>query len=284
MNEKMKRELIISGVMVCLLVMTLILWRDNFKFHTYIQTADYQYCFQGENDDLMINGYEFYQDKIGRQHGGARIASKTPNLFLSGDVFTLTFQVKKNESTYEYSHQYNIQMSDEVFYLSLDKTAEKLKSEYFEDAKMLISIQRGDEKVYEKSIPVKSENLTVYNGGNKNYTIQNVYITKSWIKTGNLSSKQKNIAKKYPFMSIDYIYLKDKGNVEDINDYERFIHLKGQTKDFIDGKIHQTAIYDDSGSLLDKTFKCVITFSKNEDLSKPFIFELDLSGNIKVGD
>ena len=32
-------------------------------FHTYVNTDDYQYCFAGGNEELSIDGYQFYKNK-----------------------------------------------------------------------------------------------------------------------------------------------------------------------------------------------------------------------------
>ncbi|MEG0367501.1 MAG: hypothetical protein RR585_11745, partial [Coprobacillus sp.] len=129
-----------------------------------------------------------------------------------------------------------------------------------------------------------SKELIEYNGGNKNYTLQNVYVTNTWMKTGQLSSKVKNLAKKYPYMTIDYLSLKTGGQSDNINDYDRFIYIKGKTQDFLDGKLSQTMIYDGEGTLLDKKMICVIALSDNEKQQNPFTFKIDIHGNIKAGD
>ena len=36
MNKEIKRQLILSGILLCMLVSTLFLWYDNFMFHTYV--------------------------------------------------------------------------------------------------------------------------------------------------------------------------------------------------------------------------------------------------------
>ena len=284
MNDKIKKQLIISGVMVALLVSTLGLWYKNFVFHTYMDMVDYQYCFEGENDDIIFEGYEFYKNKTEQKHGGARLAAKTQNLFLNGDQAIIKFQLtSQSDKVYEYTHEYNITTDNEVFMIDSQETVEKLTDNDFSNVTVSIVLVRNGEEIYNESMKAHSSQLSVYNGSNKDYTLQNVYVASSWMKTGTISSTD-DIAKKYPYMTMDYIILKDDGNVDNVDDYDRFIHLNGNTQDFIDGKINQTMIYDGTDSLLDKTIKCVITLGENESLEKPFIFMISLHGNIKAGD
>ena len=50
-----------------------------------------------------------------------------------------------------------------------------------------------------------------------------------------------------------------------INDYERFVYLKGKTEDFLNDQMEEIGYYDGQGSLFDMQLCCVITLMKSED-------------------
>ena len=101
-----------------------------------------------------------------------------------------------------------------------------------------------------------------------------MYVTSSWLKTGDFSSKIKNIEKQYPYMIIDYLYLKDNGQQDNINDYERFAYIKGKTADILKNTNRISVYYDEQGSLL----------MKDDKQQKGYTFMLELHGSLKVVD
>ena len=84
-------------------------------------------------------------------------------------------------------------------------------------------------------------------------------MTEHWLKTGSFSSKDTKLAKKYPYMIVDYMYSKEENQEVDINDYERFLYLKGKTEDFLNDHYKDHGFYDGEESLLDMQLCCVIT-------------------------
>ncbi len=283
MNKELKRQLILSGGLLFLLVFTLIIWYQNFVFHTYVSASDYQYCFRGENDSLIIDGYEFYKNEWGEKNGKARVVALTDLFFQKGDLVEMTFEVTTSQAkTYSYSYEKEIEVNNEVFYLVEEDTLERIQD--FSTVEMTVSVIRDDETVYEESIPMYNQNLVVYNGGNKDYTIQEVYVSSSWLKTGLFSSTKKGIEEEYPYMSIDYLYLKEDGNEDDLNDYERFAYIKSTTQEILSGQLQSVAYYDDSGSLLERELCCVVTLMKDEDAQDVYTFVIPLHGTIKVGE
>ncbi|MFR7592549.1 MAG: hypothetical protein ACLUVC_13995 [Longibaculum sp.] len=284
MNKEIKRQLILTGILLCLIISTLFLWYNNFHFHTYMSVVDYQYCYAGENEDLMIDGYEFYKKDREQKNGQARIMALKDQFLLKGDQIKTTFILKEDQEEYQFQQKIDVKSDNEVCYLNLMETTQQLYNEDFKNAQLHIEIIRDKKNIYNEMIDMAIQNLVIYNGSNKDYTIQNVRVTPSWLKTGYLSSTDKNIDKKYPYMIMDYLYLKDGGREEDINDYERFAYVKGKTKDILDGKMEQIAYYDDQGSLLDKELRCVVTLSTDEKQSQPYTFMIELHGNIKVVD
>ncbi|MEG0275974.1 MAG: hypothetical protein RR630_02995 [Coprobacillus sp.] len=285
MDKEIKRQLMLSGVVLSLLVCTLVLWYDNFVFHTYKNIADYQYYFATENEDIMIEGYELYKDNNVQSHGGARLIALKERFFLENDQIELTFSLTPSkDKEIVYKHNYTVKSENEVCYLDVQETKESLFSEDFKNALINMTITRDNKVVYEKELPVKSKQLVLYNGGNKDYTIENVFVSKSWLKTGDFSTKDKNLVKKYNYFTIDYLCLKKNGDSDKIDDYERFVHLNGKTQDLIDGKVKQSAYYDKDESLLDKDLICIVSLGNNEKSVNEFTFRINLSGSIQEGD
>ncbi|WP_028043947.1 hypothetical protein [Candidatus Stoquefichus massiliensis] len=284
MNKEIKRQLILSVVLLCMLVVTLFFWYDNFIFHTYVNTSDYQYCFMGNNDDLSVNGYEFYKDHDEQSHGGARIVALNDRFFLEGDQVIATFVVKNGKEEMRYVHQLDVKSDNEVLFMNHEKTQEQMSGDEFKETSLEVIVKRDDEKVYEQTLPMNMQQIIAYNGANKNYALQNVYATASWLKTGDFVSTDKQIDKEYPYIIIDYLYLKENGDVDNINDYERFAYVKGKTEDILNGKNKTVAFYDDKGSLLERELRCVVTLTKKDTDTEGYTFMLNLKGAIKAVD
>lgn len=284
MNKEMKRQLILATILLCLLVSTLFLWYNNFHFHTYMNVVDYQYCFTGENDEFMIDGYEFCKQDREQKNGQARILALKEQFLLKGDHIEAAFIINKNDEEYRYEQTIEVHTDNEVCFLNLLDTNQQISAEDFVGAQLAIKVIRDEKSVYEKEIPMFNQSLVIYNGSNKNYTIQNVRVTSSWLKTGQFSSTIRHIGEKYPYIIMDYLYLKDGGNEEDINDYERFAYVKGKTDEILKGEHEQIAYYDGEGSLLDKELRCVVTLSDNKNQKEPYTFMIELHGTIKAVD
>lgn len=285
MNKEIKRQLLLSIVVLSLLVGTLVLWYDNFVFHTYKNIADYQYSFVAENEDVMIQGYEFYKDKNGQNHGGARIIALKERFLLANDQVKIVFSLTRSkDSEFVYSHEYTVKTENEVSFIDMQETEEQLFAEDFKNAMVSIVVTRDHKTVYEKDLEATNQVLVLYNGGNKDYTIQNVYVAKSWLKTGDFSSTQKDLVNKYAYFTIDYLCLKQNGNPENIDDFERFVHINGKTQDLLSGKIKQSAYYDKTDSLLERDLICVVSLGNNEENINEFTFRINLSGSIQEGE
>ena len=196
MNKELKRQLILSGILVCFIISTLFLWYNNFMFHTYVNTDDYQYCFAGGNEELSIDGYQFYKNKEGQKHGNARIIALKDQFLLKDDsIHVIVTSLKDKDLVFE--HQLSVKGDNEVLTLSEDETKEKLSENDLTQLSVQIIIKRQNKTVYDQTVPLQKQDVYTYNGANKDYAISNVYVTSSWLKTGDFSSKIKNIEKQY---------------------------------------------------------------------------------------
>lgn len=274
MNKEVKKQLILSFVLLALLMTTLVFWYPNFVFHTYVETLDYQYCLSGTNDELAIDGYEIYQDGKTQGYGHARMISLKPDFFQKGDDITLTLVLSDDV---QLTQSMTVENDHDVIIMQEQKTDQILQEDDIQKAQLQVEIVRNQKEIYSQSITMKNQDMLTYTGANKDYSLTNVYVTSSWLKTGIFSSKNKDIAKEYPYMIVDYLYLKDQDGSEDINDYERFVYMNGKTEDFLTNQMKNIGYYDGEESLLDMNLCCVITLMKEENDTNPYTFMLPLN-------
>lgn len=273
MNKEVKKQFTLSFILLAFLIATLFFWYPNFMFHTYVEKVDYQYCMHGENEELIIDGYEFYQKGKVQGYGRGRITAVQPQFFKKNDEMIVTL-ILKDESL---SQLLKIENDNQVVYLEEQTGKHIFDEQSIQNAKLQIEIQRQNKSVYHQTIEMKNQDMLTYTSANKDYTLTNIYVTKNWLKTGAFSCKDQELAKKYPYMIINYLYIKDKTQQDQINDYERFVYLKGKTEDFLNGQIEDIGYYDGVESLLDMQLCCVITLMKSEDDIEPYTFMLPLN-------
>lgn len=281
LNKEIKRQLILIGILLCMLIATLVLWYDNFLFHSYVNVVDYQYCYGVQTDDFIIDGYQIYKDGQVQKYGGARFMTLKNDFILKNDTIELALVITKGDKEEKFVQKYKVKTDNEVCVFEKEDMKQQLFEEDFSNVSFHMSIQRKKKVIYDEDLDMKSQDLLIYNGSNKDYSIQNVYVGKKWLKTGDFSSTIKGIEKQYPYMSVDYLCLKDQGNAEDINDYERFVHMQGETVDFLENNHEQSAFYDGLTSLMDKKIICVISLKEDESQDNMFTFMIEISGTMK---
>ncbi len=269
MKKETKKQLILSIALLCLLTVTLCLWYENFHFHTYATIDDYENVYSAKNEDVMIENYEFSKHMNIATHGGARVLALKDNFFLKNDVVELTVKMGENE----FVHKYTIHEENEVFVLPTVETKETLTTKDFQKSSLHLEVKRSQDVVYKQDMKLSSDEIYVYSGGNKDYMIQNIYVGDHWLKTGDFTSRIDDVTSLYSHVTIDYLYLKEQGDPENLDDYERFINITGTSEDVLSGKLAQSQFFDDEGSLLDRTLICVITLDDGKDT---FSFKIPL--------
>ena len=280
MNKEIKKQLILSFVLLTFVVMTLFFWYQNFIFHTYGEKIDYQYCLYAQNDEWQIEGYEFYKKGKTQGYGHARMTPLQPQLLKKNDEMTVTLHLKNHQPLVQ---TIKVQNENQVLFLE-NKTGQNIFSEKdLQNVQLQIEVKRQKKSIYNQTLSMQKQDMITYTSANKDYTLTNVYVTEHWLKTGSFSSKDTKLAKKYPYMIVDYMYSKEENQEVDINDYERFLYLKGKTEDFLNDHYKDHGFYDGEESLLDMQLCCVITLMKSEDDSQPYTFILPLNP-IQKGD
>ncbi len=270
MKSEIKKQLLLSIIVLFVIIVTLFVWYDNFVFHTYVSSNTYQYCFKGENSDFQINGYEFYSIDNTLEVGNARIVCYESNLLLEDDEVTITFYVNDD---IHYEETISVSYDNEVLTMSLEEYDDRISIDDFDSPYINVTIKRNSENVYDTDIEMNNQDIETFTGSNKDYTISNVYMTSSWLKTGDFSSKIEDLEDQYSYMSIDYMYTNEE---VELNEYERFAYIYGNTEDILENMEHQVVYYDNNDSLLDKDVICVVTLMTSEDDTNPYIFTIAL--------
>lgn len=284
MDKEIKKQLILSTIILFFVIITMIFWYDNFIFHTFIKQVDYQYCFSGENDDVLVEGYEIFQNSHKAYSGNARLLSTQNNFFLKGDQIECTVTIKDQQNhTYQWTNQYQVQSSNEVCYFQQKEDMKKTHQLEITTAQMQLIVKRKNKVVYDNQIPLNPNELTVYNGSNKDYSIQNVYVGDSWLKTGYFSSTIENLSQQYPKCIIDYVCSNKDDPNHDVNNYEPIVHISGDTSTILKNERQETCFYDQEGKLSQKELKCVISLFKSDEDQNPLTFVIDLHGAMKAG-
>lgn len=207
MDKTVKRQLGLSLGLLIVVFMTLMFWYDNFIFHTFIDQKQFQACYQAGNEDIQIENIELYQNKQGSYFGNGRMMSLKNNFFLKGDCLTLTYTGKlPQEKTFTFKQKYTIQDDNEVCQFDNQKSKENIDFEKTSDLEVNILIQRKNKTIYDQNLTMNKVELFRYTGSNKDYTIQNVYVTSTWLKTGILSFDEKKFLKTINIVRLIILY------------------------------------------------------------------------------
>lgn len=269
MDKEMKRQLLLSGMLILLISSTLFLWFDSFSFQTYTKITDEQLCYSYNDESLKIDGYElFYKNEV-LQTGGARIEGLDVK---KNDKVIMTVSINDNHVL---TFNQTVKVDNQVIYFNYKEIEEKISIQDITSIPLKIEIQRNKKKVYSTEIEMSQTELKTYMGSNKNYSISNGYLGDSWFKAGYFHCIDNDLHEKYPDMTIDYTYLKD----QETEDYTRFIHINAKTEEFING-LTEVYFFDEENSLIDKGIIVFITL-KGED---EFTFKIDLKPTINEGD
>lgn len=273
MKKETQKQLLMSLVLIALISLTLWLWFDSFSFQTYTKILDEQLCFYFKDEELKIDGFELYHKNEIIQAGGARIEGLE---VLKNDQLYIECQIKtKKDIVLKY--EVKIEKDDQVIYLDHQNIRlSDLKD--VQSMKMKILNKRKKKEIYKNEILLKQSQLKTYTGSNKDYSLSNAYLGDHWFKGGYFHCIDENFYQEYPKMIIDYMYLKENGDVENLDDYQRFMHLENQTKKFLDG--YNDVYFDEDDELKNKDICAIITLVGE----KEFVFRIDLKPTISEGE
>ena len=284
MNNETKKQLYLSLGLLFALVISIFMWYDNFMFHTYIKQVDFQHYFYGTNNDLLIDGYELCQDSQSAYYGNARVLSTNTGVFKKNDNVTFTVKLTdQNENVHTYKHTHKVKSNDEVIYLNKSDIDKMNHNTDIVHGEVNVAIKRNKKTVYNETVRLQIGEVVTYNGGNKDYKIQDVFVADKWLKTGYFSTTIENLEDLYEYCIIDYTYLKENGDKNNYDDYVRFALVSADTHSMLQNVKQEVYFYDDEGSLYDKQIFCFVTLKEKKSDTTGLTFMVDLSGVLKVG-
>ncbi len=284
MNNETKKQLYLCIGLLVIMMTSVFMWYENFVFHTYIKQVDFQNYFYGSNNDIMINGYELCQDSQSAYYGSARILATNEDIFQKKDSVTFTVELTdQNEVIHSYKHTYTLKNDNEVIYLGKESTDKMDHNITIVSGNVNVEVSRNKKVVYDENIRLQIGETITYNGGNKDYKIQDVFVADKWIKTGYFSSTVSNLEELYEYCIIDYTYLKENGNRDNYEDYVSFAQISMDMHSMLSNVEQDVYFYDEQGSLLDKQIICFVTLKEKAEDESGMTFMVELSGVMKVG-
>ena len=275
MNKEIKRQFMCIGILLCLLVGTMFLWYRNFIFHSYVDRVDYLYSYSLQDDDFMIDGLQATRKSNVSSFGGGRLLW-LDNQMKANDEVILTYHVNDKSLKQKVKVKANTQMLS-LNVIDPQEAFDDVGPAWFE---FDIQIMRKGKSIYQKSAQLHRDEVVHYTGNNKHYSLQNVFVTPSTLKTGDFYTTDPSLFEDYPFITIDYLI--HKGDDVQINDYERFANVSGKTEDILENQHNTLSYYQGEGSLLDYDMICVVTLYKSTANDDKFSFAIQLEPKSKV--
>lgn len=277
MEKKYKEQLIISVLFASIVIASLFFMYPIFSFHTYDEVVYYDYLLTVDDKQVVLENFEIYKNESISSLGGGTLYIEDETLWHGENELKVKIQgFDKERRTVE--NQYVITKDNKEYSLvyatkEFTKKDKENKITNIVDAKITIQTM-ADVEVYSSKLAVTPMHLLI--GSNKEYRIENAYISDYVMRVGKLSVNSE-IEKKYPSISLEYRYVKDKKKDE----YVVFKKIIGQTKEYLKSNTSDMFYQDKKdGSLIDKDLSVVVILSNDKD---EYVFSIDLQVN-KVGE
>ncbi len=272
MNKKSRMNLIVSLICTCLVVCSLYFMYDVFSFHTYGDVQSFDYVLSLNNDQIKLNGLEVFNDnKILKM---SDYSLSLENLMLK-EQQNYQVIISLNDIKNKASHQIINQFTYSNGQSKIRFQQQSLQFDITDLSKAYIQIKCDQEMVYQHALNLIPTKKLL--GSNKEYRLVQSCVAPYDMKLGYLTTTNKDIIKQYPYVSLEYRYLKNKKKSKDNdNNYIVFKKISGLSKDIINNKKYQYYHQDkELGRLDQKDLSVVVIFSK--DNGKTFVFKMDLS-------
>lgn len=278
MDKKHKQHLLVTLVFTLIVITTLILMYDGFVFQTYGKVVYYDYILTGKDNQLKVDNIEVYCDSEDFYVSDGRIIYNDVSLIgeSSPTVRLLFYGENGQKLSYEFMlSDYN---QNNLVYQTqgISKKKKDVKLKDVKSAQLELEV---NSKV-EKEIDLKITPVEQLEGSDEGYLIENACISNSMMKLGSLKSRSDDMIEKYPTVSLEYRYLKDKkGDKSDNDNYVVFKKITGKSIDLVNGNDY--GIYNlDDDSFENKELSVVVIFSNDND---KYAFSIDLNKR-EVGD
>ena len=272
MKKMHKSNLMITVLCTLIVGISLYFLYDTFYFQTYGTKTYYDYLLSIDSKECQLSDFKLFKDQSNYYCGDGSITLGTIDTLQIGQEYTISIVL--NSQGKNYTVDYPIVYDKDCTYaLNNNETRKDLKTI---DSIKLHILDSNDQVVYTKK--VKKHAVQAIYCFNKEYRIENACISDDFMRLGYLTTTNDKIIKQYPYISLEYRYLKDeKGDEEDDNNYIVFKKITGLSKDYVNIQNYETYQHDKEkrGSLLDKQLSVVIIFSNEE--GKTFTFKMDFT-------
>lgn len=278
MDKKHKQHLLVTLIFTLIVITTLILMYDGFVFQTYGKVVYYDYILTSKDNQLRVDNIEVYCDSEDFYVSDGRIIYNDVSLIgeSSPTVRLLLYGENGQKLSYEFMlSDYN---QNNLVYQTqgISKKKKDVKLKDVKSAQLELEV---NSKV-EKEIDLKITPVEQLEGSDEGYLIENACISNSMMKLGSLKSRSDDMIEKYPTVSLEYRYLKDKkGDKSDNDNYVVFKKITGKSIDLVNGNDYGIYNLDDE-SFENKELSVVVIFSNDKD---KYAFSIDLNKR-EVGD
>lgn len=271
MNQKSKMNLLISTICTCLVVCSLYFMYDIFAFHTYGDVRTFDDILSLNDDKYQLDGVEIYKDRNNIKISEGTLTIDSSSFQQSTYQIVLSLVDHQNKASYRIVQDFDYQNNQDKIQLS----EQTLEFELNDLTKASIQIKSNQDIIYQHDLtitPVKP----LYSA-NKEYRLASSTVAPYYMKLGYLTTTNQNIIKQYPYVSLEYRYLKThKKNKNNDNNYVVFKKVSGLSKNLVNHKNNDIYRQDSKDARLDhKDLSVVVIFSK--DNGKSFVFKMDLS-------
>lgn len=272
MNELHKSNLIKTLLCTLIVGISLYFLYDTFYFQTYGTKTYYDYILSINSKECRLSGFKLFKDQSNYYCGDGTITLGTIDTLQIGTECTVSIVLKSDGKNYtvDYPIVYD---NDCTYTLENNDTRQNLKTI---DSVQLNILDVNQQIVYSKK--VKQHTVQSIYCFNKEYRIENACISDDYMRLGYLTTTNENIIKQYPYISLEYRYLKDEnGEEDDDNNYIVFKKITGLSKDYVNIQNYETYEHDKEsrGSLLEKKLSVVIIFSN--DYEETFTFKMSFT-------
>ena len=278
MEKKYKQNLFVSLIFALIVSITLFYMHDNYIFQTYGDVVYYDYILNGENDDIKVENIEVYHREDSFSIGDGSISVKNNNLIGVENNINASVSLENDDQKEEYSVGLENYPEDNLKYIIQKISRKSNKSDLQDVSKAKLIINNNNQVISElnlKIVPVEQ-----LEGSNKEYRIENASISSQMMRLGSLKTTDEQIIKKYPEVSLEYRYLKDKKlNKDNDDNYIVFKKISGNSKELINANDYGV-FYLDEGNFKNKDLSVVIIFGNDND---KYAFSIDLTTR-QVGD
>lgn len=214
-----KTHLSIALLLVIVLLIPLVKQYSNFIFHTYETRVYTKEIYMSRTDEAVMDYYSVIENEDGFQLGKAKIEIKNHDFISEGDEIEIDTII--DDRTFKHVLQ-----KEDLYHYNLDLITDR----HLDDVNNIDVVIHNltSEKVI--SLPLVKENLSVYGGQNKEFSVKELYVYKNRIHFGSINCENLNKwLEDYDEVSLEYRYRK--ADADSNNPYAVFYKTEGKLED-----------------------------------------------------